>query len=602
VGARSLPEYRGSLDAALTQPKDSTVGTTEQALVFPPDTRQPISNTLGWPWRAQVRMYSNWSNGTTTACSGTLISSKVVLTASHCIFDKESDSDGYADSVKVVPALAGTYMPFGDAWSVQVLSNQCYVESQNDICDYGMVVLDRDVGNVTGWAGMAPWNSNSDQLRLVGYPQDKGAVWPYYSYGTVMHKNDKKLWHLADEYEGMSGGGLAQYQYSNQIRAVQIGGDYWYGPYGPYNAAARINDSRSVEIGNAIAEYDGWWERPSDQLHWIDLEPAGANSYYAPTMVSIQNHYFDMFLHGTGDQVLYTYGNRSTGQVPFVADLGGAPIVGRVGAVSRAANLMDLFVTKANGSVLTKAWNGSAWVPSQTGWWDLGGDNIGGEPTAVSWGQDRIDVFARSKSGVPKHTRWIPSAGWSVWEELGGGMTGSVAAVSRAPGIIDIFIRGTDGHLYTKAWWEGTGWLPSKAGWVDLGGDLNDSPAASTLGSDNIDVFARWSDGGTWTIRWPGTSWGSWTSLGGATTAPPVTYKNAWPRIFFVRWTDGDIRYKQAWSGDWDPDWQTIGGDLYNVAVTGNMLEIFLAGTGFDDDVGAPPVRLRYSMYDQWNQ
>jgi V8-like Glu-specific endopeptidase len=602
--AASGPEYRGSIDAALTQAKDSTVGKAEQAMVLPPDSRQPISDTLAWPWRANVKQYATWPNGSQSGCSGTIVSSKYVLTAGHCVYNH--GRGGWATSIRVIPALNGTYMPFGDAWSANLVSNKGWVNNDASDCDYGMIVLDRRVGNVTGWTGFNVWNSNSGQFRLAGYPEDKGYIWPYYGYGTVQWANSQELWHQADTYEGQSGGGMAQYAYSNQIRAINAEENCWYptnaGPYGPYNCGPRINDERSNLIYDWVTQYDGTWEHQGDQTYWLNGD---GWTNYTPTMVNIQNHWYDMFLHGSNNQVLYSYADQTTGIVQPVTNLGLSSVIGRVAAVSRGMNLIDIFATSSNRNVYTKAWNGSGWVPSQTDWWSLGGGDIAGEPTVVSWSQDRIDVFARSTSGVPKHIRWIPSAGWSQWESLGGLMTGTLAAVSRDPGIIDVYIRGTDGHLWGKAWWEGTGWLPNQTGWYDMGGSLADSPVASALygsgqlGHEQIDVYARWTDDNIHVISWPGTSWGPWTSLDGLTTAQPATYARAYPRIVFVRGTDGAIYYKRAWSssGGFEAGWQWLRGDLYDVATTGDMQKIVVAGRGPDNSID-----FRYYYLGQWNQ
>jgi hypothetical protein len=77
-----------------------------------------------------------------------------------------------------------------------------------------------------------------------------------------------------------------------------------------------------------------------------------------------------------------------------------------------------------DSSLYHKAWTGTAWAPSPTGWEDLGGQ-CASPPAAVSWGADRLDIF----------------------------------------------VVGNDSSLYHKAW-TGTAWAPSPTGWEDLGGQI----------------------------------------------------------------------------------------------------------------------------------
>ncbi len=151
---------------------------------------------------------------------------------------------------------------------------------------------------------------------------------------------------------------------------------------------------------------------------------------------------------------------------------------------------------------------GSGTSESSSNWSWSGWENLGGvltsDPAAVSWGPDRIDVFARgtdnglsahvverqrlvrvgepgrnpllrSGSGflgrsaastcscaVRPYSLWHKSYSggtWSSWENLGGVITSDPDAVSLAPDRIHVFARGTDnGLLHT--WWDGSAWRP----------------------------------------------------------------------------------------------------------------------------------------------
>ena len=76
-------------------------------------------------------------------------------------------------------------------------------------------------------------------------------------------------------------------------------------------------------------------------------------------------------------------------------------------------------------AVYHKWWNGSAWGPSLTGYEYMGGAILG-QPKAVSWGSNRLDVF----------------------------------------------VIGTDRALYHK-WWNGSSWGPSLTGYERQGGVID---------------------------------------------------------------------------------------------------------------------------------
>jgi hypothetical protein len=78
---------------------------------------------------------------------------------------------------------------------------------------------------------------------------------------------------------------------------------------------------------------------------------------------------------------------------------------------------------------------------------------------------------------------------------------------------IGYFVTGTNHNLF----WSWTG----HSGWKDLGGYLTSSPAAIASNGSRIDVYARGSDGSLWTIYTTnrGTSWSSWSKIGGGLLA-----------------------------------------------------------------------------------
>lgn len=83
------------------------------------------------------------------------------------------------------------------------------------------------------------------------------------------------------------------------------------------------------------------------------------------------------------------------------------------------------------------------------------GVTIVGTPASVSWGEGRIDVFAKGSDGGLWH-KWFDQNGWSVWEKLPGGIKDSPSAASWTTGRLDVFGTGEVGDLYH--WWFDSKW------------------------------------------------------------------------------------------------------------------------------------------------
>lgn len=138
-------------------------------------------------------------------------------------------------------------------------------------------------------------------------------------------------------------------------------------------------------------------------------------------------------------------------------------------------------------------------------------------PECVSWGQGRIDCFARRADG---HLSWTYFArgNWSTPKDLGGALAAAPACVVRGPSGINCFATSAKGVLATIAL-NGSTW----GDWGSLGGALIPSRVAClALGRDRIACFARGRKGQLMMRRWSGgKSWEAWRDLGGSLSADP---------------------------------------------------------------------------------
>lgn len=107
-------------------------------------------------------------------CTGTMVGSRHVLTASHCIQWNPDNTTGW---VRFRPMAYDSTFPFGEAWGTQTHSYRKIPGpgiTVNEIAfDFVIVVLDRHIGNSTGFMGSKTytpaWN-NSGLWANVGYP------------------------------------------------------------------------------------------------------------------------------------------------------------------------------------------------------------------------------------------------------------------------------------------------------------------------------------------------------------------------------------------------------------------------------------------------
>ena len=148
-------------------------------------------------------------------------------------------------------------------------------------------------------------------------------------------------------------------------------------------------------------------------------------------------------------------------------------------------------------------------------------------PAVVSWGLNRLDMFIRGTDDKLYHrassdngATWYPAAGASpAWEALGGSVGSTPVAVSWGPNRIDLFAAQPTTGAITHLDFDGTGWsswLPVNGGstWVNTYG--SPAPAAITTGVGSLQLFIQGADRGLYTVSMTGTdpqgnpTWSAW--------------------------------------------------------------------------------------------
>lgn len=180
--------------------------------IFAPDDRY-IFNDTAFPWCTVGRVDTPGG-----LASGVMVGPRHMLTCSHAI---QWNSDNTAGWVKFTPAYFDGSAPFGVAWGTMIYWEELKVsgpsidrsEGQHD---YVAVVLDRRIGDLTGWMGSRSWSDDWDgepYWRHIGYPGDlAGGQRPSYQRDISLDGSfwdrevHTRIFHQGDVWPGQSGG------------------------------------------------------------------------------------------------------------------------------------------------------------------------------------------------------------------------------------------------------------------------------------------------------------------------------------------------------------------------------------------------------------
>jgi hypothetical protein len=170
----------------------------------------------------------------------------------------------------------------------------------------------------------------------------------------------------------------------------------------------------------------------------------------------------------------------------------GFKVAGAPAVASWKEGRLDVFLRSTDNHLYHRLFENNMWQGSN--WEDLSDTNsIDVSPGAVSWGPNRIDLFAVWQKQL--HHRASQSGTWTPWtENLGGATNDAPAAASWKFERLDVLVHTTDNFM-ARRYWESRvtqGWKD----WENVGGlsplyTLLSAPAAVATGSHRIDCFGR---------------------------------------------------------------------------------------------------------------
>lgn len=149
--------------------------------------------------------------------SGFVTSKNVVVTAGHCLYK----TSGWVEGMRVHYNQSGVHL--NDTWSEpQSMSvSATYATGFDYRFDWGIIVLQDNIGYTTGWFGIGTTEGTLDNkmITAAGYPNDR----PYFQYiatDTIYGCDEYTCCYRADVDNGQSGGPV--YDINNTVWAINI--------------------------------------------------------------------------------------------------------------------------------------------------------------------------------------------------------------------------------------------------------------------------------------------------------------------------------------------------------------------------------------------
>ena len=151
------------------------------------------------------------------------------------------------------------------------------------------------------------------------------------------------------------------------------------------------------------------WHKACNGGTWLDWDNHVGGYLYegsSPAAVSWGPNDIDVFARGADSGLYHTFYLSATGLWSAWEPLGGSLSSSPAAASMQYGNL-EAFVRGPGNTVWEITCTGTVW----SAWGDLGGSPITGDPDAVGWGGDQLDVVARGTDGAVWH-RWFDGANW----------------------------------------------------------------------------------------------------------------------------------------------------------------------------------------------
>jgi V8-like Glu-specific endopeptidase len=189
-------------DGGAGAPLKTPAAGPEAELDLPARDRTVFGNDDRYIYHDSSYPFSTIGRLAPSGCTGAMVGPRHVLTASHCITWTGDDRTTW---VRFEPSLYGAEKPYGEAWAERVLWYR-QIDTDNDgrgserdtAFDFVVLVLDRRMGEETGWMGTRTYSSDWNGREVwshAGYPVDRGqGVRPAYQGGCSVTETVEHTW------------------------------------------------------------------------------------------------------------------------------------------------------------------------------------------------------------------------------------------------------------------------------------------------------------------------------------------------------------------------------------------------------------------------
>lgn len=209
-----------------------------------------VDHPINDPWRRVCKLLIYYEIGGVEQVaqgSGFFISSRVVLTAGHCVFH-----GGWMKRIQVIPAWDGHNAPYDSQTSKWFASNEGWTINNDVRFDYGFIILPTatlglSVGHF-GYRILSDHDLDSTEMKCAGYPIMPASQGQWYSNGRV--KSSARLIQYAyNTNEGQSGGAI-WFEDGDGLHAVGI-----HTNGGCPNFGVRITNDVAANIISWVRKY-----------------------------------------------------------------------------------------------------------------------------------------------------------------------------------------------------------------------------------------------------------------------------------------------------------------------------------------------------------
>jgi hypothetical protein len=181
--------------------------------------------------------------------------------------------------------------------------------------------------------------------------------------------------------------------------------------------------------------------------------------------------------------------------------------------VTSSANRLDLLVVGLDKAIYHKAFVNGIWSLA----WDTPGGSSPDVPAVASDGT-RLNLVVRGMdNGLWYNSYNFTSSSWLTWFSIGGSTASAPTLAIDSSGTLHLLVRGLDNGIWHISRTAGGLWSQS---WDSPGGATSNKLAVTTIGN-NLIILANGLDSSVYFNVLTGSSWQTWTAIGGKALGPP---------------------------------------------------------------------------------